>query len=437
MAPTSAKPPPPMFGFDMLATRIAACLHSANTYVKQKPSAANNATTVAAAVARTPPPKGKRDTVSHGVKSNYSQLINSQFKTSIGKQSGKKRKTPQPSSSPTFNTSSRRSKRRKTSSHDKTPSARVADTPVPHFNLEGIDATSLVLPHKPIPISSQSSFYKRLLPGQIARLSKGDEIIIVIPCTTKVSADAMMEGIQYMNGAIDSVISHTCAGATANEQRDEMKRYRTRHEIKRDGDIAHQFSARITNYSERWQFEDVNHETQQSVLKESDLDAMWNDIGINVEVCGYAKSKFALLKMKYIGYIEIYQIVKDGSILNDNISFSRGDIEKQLVDNFWAVNGCAPSAIEAMMKYYSALAARQKHANSALKRRQKAVEIKANADVEAATADATIEHNKAFASLIKEEITQERLFAFADKVDRKYHERFLYKVGFLGSVVLA
>lgn len=181
MAP-SAKPPPQMYAFDILASKTA------NPYLQNKPKSNPSNTSHDSAAAAKTPPKGTKDSISHGVKSQFPRLVNSQFKLSTGKQSTNKRKSPINSD----NTSSRRqSKRHRLSNNNETPSSIATDTPVPHFHLAGIDPMSLVTPHKPIPHSSQLAFYKHLLPPQIARLSKNDEIIVVIQPMSKAKTDAV------------------------------------------------------------------------------------------------------------------------------------------------------------------------------------------------------------------------------------------------------
>ena len=234
----------------------------------------------------------------------------------------------------------------------------------------------------------------------------------------------MKAGIEYMNSVVNAVISKTCVGGNAAERKDELKRYRTRHELPRDGAVAHQFCVRIKSYGERHRFMDVNMETGESTMTESDISGMWNDIGLNVELCGYTRSKSALLKLRYIGYLEVYQLACDGSVLNNQLSFAAGDLDEQLVNHLWSVNGCSVSSIEVMMKYYNALATRQKKTIQNLKSRNKVSLDEANAAAAATEAAQSQEQRHTFAELVKAELSEKNLYLFASKVDAKYQERF-------------
>ena len=73
-------------------------------------------------------------------------------------------------------------------------------------------------------------------------------------------------------------------------------------------------------------------------------------------VCGYILGLTAhstSLKLKYLGYVEIFQRAVDGSLLNDELFFARsGDIKDPLLKQLWFIKGCTTSTIEVMMKHY-------------------------------------------------------------------------------------
>lgn len=171
------------------------------------------------------------------------------------------------------------------------------------------------------------------MPSQIVRLSKDDELILVIPPTDgKLVNPTVKAGIDDINQQIDSIIMATCTGYTSSERKQQLQQFRKKHEIVRGGGNAYQFAARVKNCGERHRLDSVS-------LTDSDINDLWKDTGINVELCGYACSVRGLLRFRFIGYIELHQIAREGGILRRELQFAQsGNTDDQLIRQLWLVN---------------------------------------------------------------------------------------------------
>ena len=85
----------------------------------------------------------------------------------------------------------------------------------------------------------------------------------------------------------------SCTRITSSERSEKLKILHNRHHRSCDGCILFKYAVRVKKYTEQYRIENKG-------LRKADLDCLWtNDgFGINVEVCGYAWSSLALLRMK-------------------------------------------------------------------------------------------------------------------------------------------
>ncbi len=130
------------------------------------------------------------------------------------------------------------------------------------------------------------------------------------------------------------------------------------HVLPRDDTTILQFCVRVVNYPEQRHFES---ETLHSQL----VDMYWKQgAGINVAVCGYATQATVLLQFKHIVFLEVYELTKDDSYLNERISFgittNPQNLVAPFVEQLALVEGCHFGTMETLWKFYRAqLAAKQ------------------------------------------------------------------------------
>ena len=208
---------------------------------------------------------------------------------------------------------------------------------------------------------------KRLLPDDIARLSAGASIIIVIPPNLKATSPFVRARRAYYSRAFDRVVEASCTWMRDSHDReryiDECSRS---HHVQREGAIALQYRVRVSNYAERALFEMDSPDKSQ-------VDLVWSQgAGINVVVCNYSRMRSVLLQLKDIAFLEIHRLTfpaGDGhghdhdhdvnpSCLNSRILFPKAPRPENLVRPFLdlleAVRGCRISTIETLWKYYRA-----------------------------------------------------------------------------------
>ena len=167
---------------------------------------------------------------------------------------------------------------------------------------------SLAPMHKPIPLSVESSPYRRMPSRDIARLSVNDEIILMIPEVNVNTSPQSRDGIKDMQKRIDSVLMKSCTGMTSSERCEQLANIKNRHRRIRGKGAVYEFPVRVRNYAER-------HRLANNELGDGDLDRLWQSVGfgVYVELCGYARTSTALIRMKHIGYAEVFHRIRSYS----------------------------------------------------------------------------------------------------------------------------
>ena len=146
-----------------------------------------------------------------------------------------------------------------------------------------------------------------------------DELVIVVPPIKTETSAAVKEGILDIWREIHAVMKDTCTALTATEQQEQLKQFMNKHEVRRDGTVAHEFPVRIRNYAERDHFQ---YEDEERNVSDADISSMWPDIGLNVELCGFSTAKTALLRLRFIAYVEVYKTVEKDKVLNSGLAFA-------------------------------------------------------------------------------------------------------------------
>jgi len=219
----------------------------------------------------------------------------------------------------------------------------------------------VVPPHRTITPSVTMPLLKRLLPDDIARLSAGEFIIIVIPPTSKATSSVLHGRRHYYSMAFDRVIEASYAWVRNSRDRARyIDKCSRSHHVQRDGAIAFQYHVRVSNYAERALFEMESPDKSQ-------IDLVWSQgAGINVVVCKYSRTRSVLLQLKDIAFLEVHRLTSpvgdendtNHSCLNSRIEFPKASRPENLVRPFLglieAVRGCRFSTIETLWKYYRA-----------------------------------------------------------------------------------
>jgi len=375
-------------GLDVMADRISDIMHRSNKKVAASlEPTANKAKEIKSALSNTP------------------RQVNAVFKKGLGKQS-KDSET------------SKSSKRKRTSSLNASNNIQVNVSQ----NILSYTTDDLVDAHAPRSHSTQSLYYKRLVPKRIVQLRPGDEIVIVIPPITSTTKEDAKTAIEDVTTNFKRIMLDTCTGLHYTQKEEQYQHMKKKHEIIRDNQIALEFPARVKNYPERIELENVG-------LPETVINAHWNgDAGINVELCRYSKRMTALLRLRSIPYIEIYKLVSENEVLDDLIKFptvsaNHDGLADPLIKNLWEVKGCVVSTIEVLMKYY--------RASSNCKQIKLDVMQKSNdkyKESDTVKEDTRIANDTQFLiKKMKEELSEEKLYSFANYVDSIYENKYRQK----------
>ena len=341
------------------------------------------------------------------VKNNFTRLLKSGFSAVLGK--GKRAAAvPDPSSD-----NSRRSKRQRLSTiHLSAPPSTVA------ASVGAFDSTfsedSLAPFHLPIPISTESAPYTRIGAHKMIRLDIDDEFILLFPAVTPTLNPKCLPAAVDINRRIDRVLIQSCTGITSSERREQLIFLKRKHIKMRGSETYYEFAVRIKHFGEM-------KDMELNSLRQSDLDRLWKSDGFgpSIEICGYARTTTALLRLRYYPYIEMYK--RSSSLFLDEVEFPRGgDLDESFLQAIWLAKGCTSRTVEVMMRYYQELSQRRQrqclYLKNQLKKKSEGEELLNDSHDRYARRD--------FMRTIHEELKANRLFAFADKVDGIYETRF-------------
>ena len=209
-----------------------------------------------------------------------------------------------------------------------------------------------VASHGIISPSTQMPLYKRMRPPELVRVHAGQELIVVIPPVGASTSDLAKKGIEHVTNQLEAIINDTNSWMDVSEREEALVQHRRTHVIVRNNDKEYyEFCVRIRSYPESSRLE-------TSGADQSYINLIWSQgAGIYVELCGYTKSRTAILKFQHLAYIEVYSLTSDGMFLNDNIKFPharRESLVKPLHELLAESNGCRLSTMEVLMKYYRA-----------------------------------------------------------------------------------
>ena len=341
------------------------------------------------------------------VKNNFTRLLKSGFSAVLGK--GKRAASvPEPSSD-----NSRRSKRQRLSTiHLSAPPSTIA------ASIGAFDSTfsedSLAPPHRPIPISTESAPYTRIGAHKMIRLGIDDEFILMFPAVSSTLNSKCLPAAVDINRRIDRVLIQSCTGITTSERREQLIFLKRKHIKMRGSDTYYEFAVRLKHFGE------IN-DLQLNSFRHSDLDRLWKSDGFgpSIEICGYARTTTALLRLRYYPYIEMYQ--RSCSLFLDEVEFPRGgDLDESFLQAIWLAKGCTSRTVEIMMRYYQELANRRQRQSLYLK-----TQLKRKCDGEELVNESHDRYaRRDFMRTIHEELKSKRLFAFADTVDGIYETSF-------------
>ena len=224
---------------------------------------------------------------------------------------------------------------------------------------------SLAPPHRAIRPSLRSTSYTRLSSNLIVRLNNDDEFILVVPSISNDTPTDSLSALRDTHNKINTVLLESCSGLAPSDKKEQLSRLKQRHLLPRGSSSVYEFPVRIKNYAERDQI-------ANNSLRKSDIDLLWNTgFGFKVELCGYAKTKTVLLRMKHFAHLEFYKTPE--FFARDDIGFKRtGDLNEPLLDQLWGARGCTTTTIQVMMKFYKELSNRKQKTITNLKRTKKA-----------------------------------------------------------------
>lgn len=359
-------------------------------------------------------------------RSNFNRRMNSFFRSGLGRLTGgkKKKKADGGGGSP------RRQSKRARSTPASVAEATSTDTPhappsslrpIPFGGVAFDEDTAVVRPHGRLRMSHQSPYYKRLLPSQIVKITHDAEIIVVIPPDTESTPRIDRDARDNICKAIDPALLSTSTNLSALEKEEQRVILWRQHSIERDGRTGYEFPARVNRYPERTKME-------TGMMGTADVDALWGDISLYVGIVGYATSKPAQLLMCNIHAVEVYELVRDGEVLNPEIDFSKGDIDEKLLKLLDATHGCTVSTVEVFMRYYQEQSNRKTRKINDLYRQLERLKAQAKANGSAPAPCKATDSREIFINILKDELHPKRLYAFADVVENLYgaHYRALY-----------
>ena len=341
------------------------------------------------------------------VKNNIARLLHSGFAAALGR--GKRSATePEPLSDNT-----RRSKRqRRETTHAIPPPSTAAATILPMDSTFSED--SLAPLHRPIPISTESTPYTRIDARQMIRLDIDDEFILLFPAVSSTLHQKCVPAAVDINQRVNRVLIQSCTGLTSSERREQLTLLKRKHIKMRGSQTYYEFAVRLKHFGE---LKDI----QINSLRHSDLDRLWKSDGFgpSIELCGYARTTTALLRLRYYPYIEMYQ--RSSSLFLDDVEFQKsGDLDDPFLQAIWLAKGCTVRTVEVLMRYYQALAERRQDQCRYLRKK-----LKQKTDGDDALNESHDRYARTdFMRNIYGELKSQRLFSFADEVDALYESNF-------------
>ena len=287
---------------------------------------------------------------------------------------------------------------------------------------------SLAPGHRPILHSTRSAPYTRIRPKQMVQLGIDDEFILIFPAKSPTLHPKCFTAAVDINQQIDRVLLKSCTGITPSERTAQLDLLKQKHAIARGSETYYEFAVRLKHFGEL-------QDLQINSLRSSDLDRLWKSDGFvpSIELCGYARTSTALLRLRYYPYLEMYQ--RSSSLYLDDVTFPKsGDLDEPLLEEIWAAKGCTVRTVEIMMRYYQELSKRRKdHCRYlANQLKQKSATVSA---VDTLLNDTQATNTKlVYMRNITAELKKSRLFSFADKVDKMYESK--YKVVYSNFVYM-
>ena len=246
------------------------------------------------------------------------------------------------------------------------------------------------------------------------RLDIDDEFILLFPAVSSTLSPECLPAARDINRRIDRVLIQSCTGITSSERRDQLSFLKRKHIKIRGSETYYEFAVRMKHFGEL-------KDMQLNSFRHSDLDRLWKSDGFgpSIELCGYARTTTALLRLRYYPYIEMYQ--RSCSLFHDEVVFPRGgDLDDSFLQAIWLANGCTVRTVEVMMRYYQEQSRRRQlqvlYTKSQLKKKTDGDELLIESHDRYARRD--------FMRNVHEELKSARLFAFADEVDGIYEARF-------------
>ena len=199
-------------------------------------------------------------------------------------------------------------------------------------------------------------------------------------------------------------------------------RLKQKHSIARGSDTYYEFPVRLKHFGEL-------QDLQINSLRASDLDRLWKSDGSgpSIELCGYARTTTALIRLRYYPYVEMYQRLS--SLFLDAVTFpNSGDLDEPLLQEIWAAKGCTVGTVEIMVRYYQELSKRHKdqcrNLGTQLKRKN-AQNNAVNALLNESHAGSHATYTKLdYMRSINAKLKKTRLFSFVDKVDAMYESKY-------------
>ena len=268
--------------------------------------------------------------------------------------------------------------------------------------------------HRPNPISTESAPYTRIGAHKMVRFDIDEEFILLCPVVSSTLHPKRLPAAVNINQQIDRVLIQSCTGIISSVRREQLSMLKRKHIKIRGSQTHYEFAVRLKHFGE---LQDI----QINSLRHSDLDRLWksDNFGPFIELCGYARTTKALLRLRYYPYIEMYQ--RSSSLFLDNVEFQKsGDLDHIFLQVIWLAKGCTVRTVEVLMRYYQELAVRCQdqcqYLRKQLKRKTDSNDVLNESQDAYARSD--------FMSHIHDELKSKRLFAFTDKVDALYKSRF-------------
>ena len=170
--------------------------------------------------------------------------------------------------------------------------------------VSAMDATfsedSLAPSHRPIPHSVLSTPFQQMTSKEMVRLNILDKVIINLPEVTPTTPAAWVKVLTEINAKMEKVILLSCTDIMPGERSKQLVVLKRRHRLP-GKKKSHEYAVPVKKYGEREQI--------QVGYLVSDLNCLWRDNGfrIIVEPCGYDQRTLAMIRVKYVPYIQIYK----------------------------------------------------------------------------------------------------------------------------------